>query len=66
MIRPQGFSRSRRRWRTPPPREVSSAAETDRVCSEEAPSAPAMDNATEPTINIAAIEQRYPQLRNAL
>jgi uncharacterized repeat protein (TIGR03809 family) len=50
----------------PPPREVSSAAETNRVCSEEAPSAPAMDNATEPTINIAAIEQRYPQLRNAL
>jgi hypothetical protein len=50
----------------PPPREVLSAAETDRACSEEAPSAPAMDNATEPTIDIAAIEQRYPQLRNAL
>jgi uncharacterized repeat protein (TIGR03809 family) len=55
----------------PPPREVSIAAETDRVCSEEAPSAPAMDTpvldkAPKPTLDAAAIEQRYPLLRNAL
>jgi uncharacterized repeat protein (TIGR03809 family) len=48
------------------PRQVSIAAETDRVCSEQAPSAPATDNAAEPPIDIAAIEQRYPVLRNAL
>jgi uncharacterized repeat protein (TIGR03809 family) len=55
----------------PPPREVSIAAETDRVCSEEAPSAPAMDapvpaRAPKPTLDAAAIEQRYPLLRNAM
>jgi len=55
----------------PPPREVSIAAETDRVCSEEAPSAPAMDapvpdRAPRPTLDAAAIEQRYPLLRNAM
>ena len=55
----------------PPPREVSIAAETDRVCSEEAPSAPAMDTpvldkAPKLRLDAAAIEQRYPLLRNAL
>jgi uncharacterized repeat protein (TIGR03809 family) len=55
----------------PPPREVSIAAETDRVCSEEAPSAPAMDarvpdKAPKPALDAAAIEQRYPLLRNAM
>jgi uncharacterized repeat protein (TIGR03809 family) len=55
----------------PPPREVSTATETDRVCSEEAPSAPAMDapvpdRAPKPTLDAAAIEQRYPLLRNAM
>jgi uncharacterized repeat protein (TIGR03809 family) len=55
----------------PPPREVSIAAETDRVCSEEAPSAPAMDaraldKPPKLTLDAAAIEQRYPLLRNAL
>jgi len=54
-----------------PPREVSIAAETDRVCSEEAPSAPAMDaraldKPPKLTLDAAAIEQRYPLLRNAL
>jgi uncharacterized repeat protein (TIGR03809 family) len=54
-----------------PPREVSIAAETDRVCSEEAPSAPdsdalVLDKAPELTPDIATIEQRYPLLRNAL
>jgi uncharacterized repeat protein (TIGR03809 family) len=48
------------------PRQVSNAAETDRVCSQQAPSAPAIGNAAEPPIDIAAIEQRYPVLRNAL
>jgi uncharacterized repeat protein (TIGR03809 family) len=55
----------------PPPREVSTAAETDRVGSKEAPSAPAMhapalDKAPKPRLDTAAIEQRYPLLRNAL
>jgi hypothetical protein len=55
----------------PPPREASIAAETDRVCSEEAPSAPAMDarvpdKAPKPALDAAAIEQRYPLLRNAM
>jgi hypothetical protein len=55
----------------PPPREASIAAETDRVCSEGAPSAPAMDapvpdRAPKPTLDAAAIGQHYPLLRNAL
>ena len=55
----------------PPPRAVSIAAETDRICSEEAPSAPAMDarvpdKAPKPALDAAAIEQRYPLLRNAM
>jgi len=52
----------------PPPTDVSILPET--VCSDEAPSAPglaaSMDNASELTLDIAAIEQRYPLLRNAL
>ena len=47
----------------PPPRDVTMSAKTERVSSDEAPSAPAMSNASE---RIAAIEQRYPLLRNAL
>jgi uncharacterized repeat protein (TIGR03809 family) len=55
----------------PPPREVSIAAGTDRVCSQEAPSAPALDTpeldkAPKLRLDAAAIEQRYPLLRNAL
>ena len=54
----------------PPPREVSIAAETDRVCSEEAPSAPVdapvPDRAPKRALDAAAIEQRYPLLRNAM
>jgi uncharacterized repeat protein (TIGR03809 family) len=54
----------------PPPRGGSIPAETDQV-SLDAPSAPAidipaLDRAAEPTRGIAAIEQRYPLLRNAL
>jgi uncharacterized repeat protein (TIGR03809 family) len=55
----------------PPISDVSIFPETDHVCSDEAPSAPglaapSMDNASELTLDIAAIEQRYPLLRNAL
>ena len=55
----------------PAPREVSIAAETYRVCSEQAPSAPAIDapvpgKAPRPRLDAAAIEQRYPLLRNAM
>jgi uncharacterized repeat protein (TIGR03809 family) len=41
-----------------PPRDVFSVAEPDRVCSEEAPSAPVSD--------ALAIGERYPLRRNAL
>jgi uncharacterized repeat protein (TIGR03809 family) len=50
----------------PPPSDVLTAAETEHVFSDEAPSAPAMNNLPEPMPDIAAIEQRYPLLRNAL
>jgi uncharacterized repeat protein (TIGR03809 family) len=50
---------------TPRP-EVTTAAQTDLVCSDDAPSAPAMVQAPNPVRDIAAIEQRYPLLRNAL
>ena len=55
----------------PPPSDVSILPETDHVCSDEAPSAPdsaapAMDNASALTMDISAIAQRYPLLRNAL
>ena len=42
------------------------SAEPEHVVADEAPSAPAMENAPEPVLDIAAIEQRYPLLRNAL
>jgi hypothetical protein len=53
------------------PPDVSILPETDHICSDEAPSAPdsaapAMDSASALTIDIAAIAQRYPLLRNAL
>jgi uncharacterized repeat protein (TIGR03809 family) len=49
----------------PPPSTLSIVPEADRVCSEQAPSAPAIDGVSEltPDINIA---ERYPLLRNAL
>jgi uncharacterized repeat protein (TIGR03809 family) len=49
-----------------PPSDILTAAETEHVYSDDAPSAPAMDSAPEPMPAIAAIEQRYPLLRNAL
>ena len=48
------------------PREVSMAGPADHVSSEEAPSAPAMNNASELAPSLDTIEQRYPLLRNAL
>jgi uncharacterized repeat protein (TIGR03809 family) len=58
-----------------PKHHVSTAAEIDRVCSDEAPSAPRLaapaidprlDEASELTLDIAVMQQRYPLLRNAL
>jgi uncharacterized repeat protein (TIGR03809 family) len=50
----------------PPPSDVLTAAEAEHVFSDDAPSAPALDRVPEPMLAIAAIEQRYPLLRNAL
>ena len=58
-----------------PPPDVSIAAGTDRVVSDDAPSAPeadapamdpALKNASELTLDMSAIQERYPLLRNAL
>jgi uncharacterized repeat protein (TIGR03809 family) len=51
----------------PSPPEFSIVPETARVCSQDAPSAPAMDPPSELTLDIAAaVAERYPLLRNAL
>ena len=50
----------------PPLSDVSFARETDRVNSDEAPSAPAMESVSGLTSDIAAIAERYPLLRNSL
>jgi uncharacterized repeat protein (TIGR03809 family) len=70
--------------RQPPPAEIASmmapsavsiAAETGRVASDDAPSAPDLhvpamgsssDQTSELTLDVAAIQERYPLLRNAL
>ena len=54
-----------------PPKEIAdqsllSAVESAMLCSDEAPSVPAMEDASEPVLDLAAIERRYPLLRNAL
>jgi hypothetical protein len=49
-----------------PPRDVSMAGPADHVSSDDAPSAPAMNDAPELARSLDAIEQRYPLLRNAL
>jgi uncharacterized repeat protein (TIGR03809 family) len=51
--------------------EVAMAAETDHVYSDEAPSAPtfdepALNDISELALNLDAIEERYPLLRNAM
>ena len=45
---------------------VPTLVESDLVCSEDAPSVAAMEDTPELALDIAAIEQRYPLLRNAL
>jgi uncharacterized repeat protein (TIGR03809 family) len=51
----------------PLPLITSIATKTDRVSSDDAPSAPAMDDTSELTRDIAAaVAERYPLLRNAL
>ena len=50
----------------PSPADFLAAAGTAHVFSDEAPSAPAMDNLSERMPEIDTIEQRYPLLRNAL
>jgi uncharacterized repeat protein (TIGR03809 family) len=57
----------------PRPRNASIAAETGHVCSDEAPSAPVSDAAvlnsdkvSELALDMTAIQERYPLLRNAL
>jgi uncharacterized repeat protein (TIGR03809 family) len=49
----------------PPPSAISIVPEAERVCLEQAPSAPAMDNVSELTPDIT-IAERYPLLHNAL
>jgi hypothetical protein len=60
---------------SPPPAEipvhslacdVSIAGPADHVSSDEAPSAPDMNNASELALSLETIEERYPLLRNAL
>ena len=55
----------------PPPSDVSMSVETEHVSSDEAPSAPEMDApafapVSELTLDLAAMQERYPLLRNAL
>jgi uncharacterized repeat protein (TIGR03809 family) len=49
-----------------PAPDISMAVEIDHVASAEAPSAPAMDHASELMLDLASIQQRYPLLRNTL
>jgi uncharacterized repeat protein (TIGR03809 family) len=48
------------------PSEVSMAAQAERVAYDEAPCEPAIDDGSEPTLDIATMQERYPSLRNAL
>ncbi len=50
----------------PPPSAISIVPETPVVATSEAPSPPAVDDASELTPGITAIAERYPLLRNAL
>jgi uncharacterized repeat protein (TIGR03809 family) len=54
----------------PPPQEVyqevSIAVQAELVVADEAPSAPAIDDVVQLTLDIAAMQERYPLLRNAL
>jgi uncharacterized repeat protein (TIGR03809 family) len=48
------------------PSEVSMAAQAEHVAYDEAPCEPAIDDSSEPTLDIATMQERYPSLRNAL
>ena len=50
----------------PAPCDVSGPTETEQVCSDQAPAAPAIENARELTLDISVMQERYPLLRNAL
>jgi uncharacterized repeat protein (TIGR03809 family) len=50
----------------PPPSMISIVPATDLACSDEALSAPGIDDALEPTPDRAGIAERYPLLHNAL
>ena len=50
----------------PPPSAISIVPEADRVCLEEAPSAPATDRVSELAPDMTSIAKRYPLLHNAL
>ena len=50
----------------PLPSDVSIVAQTDRVASHQAPSAPATDHASGLMRDIAALAERYPLLRNVM
>ncbi|WP_371737038.1 TIGR03809 family protein [Bradyrhizobium sediminis] len=50
----------------PSPSSAPALVASDLVCSDDAPSVAAMEHTPEPALDIAAIEQRYPLLRNAL
>jgi uncharacterized repeat protein (TIGR03809 family) len=48
------------------PSEVSTATPAECVASDEAPCEPAIEDISEPTLDIATMQERYPSLRNAL
>ncbi|MFZ2158782.1 MAG: TIGR03809 family protein [Bradyrhizobium sp.] len=50
----------------PLPSSVPALVASDLVGADDAPSVAVMEHIPEPTLDIAAIEQRYPLLRNAL
>ena len=49
-----------------PDRLLLSAVEAALICSDDAPSAPVMETAPDPILDIDAIAKRYPLLRNAM
>jgi hypothetical protein len=49
-----------------PPPQVLIVLEGEHVASDDAPSAPEMDDAPEPVLDIDSIAERYPLLHNAL
>jgi hypothetical protein len=50
----------------PPRNDVTIPAEPESISSKEAPSAPLIESVLDLTLDIAAMQERYPLLRNAL